>query len=97
MKKEDVNIKTLARLARLNVTDEEVAQFENEIPEILSFVDSIKKAGEGSNNKISKHRNIMREDKDPHESGIHTDDLLDAAPKTEGKRIKVKQVIKRES
>jgi aspartyl/glutamyl-tRNA(Asn/Gln) amidotransferase C subunit len=95
MKKEDVDIKALAKLARLDVTDEEVAQFENEIPEILSFVDSIKKAGGKSNNKISRHRNIMREDKNPHESGIHTDDLLGAAPAVDKQRIKVRRVIKK--
>lgn len=95
MKKEDVDIKALARLARLDVVDEEVAQFENEIPEILSFVDAIQEAGGEPGKQEDRHHNIMREDKDPHKSGIHTDDLLDAAPAVEKSRVKVHRVIKK--
>jgi aspartyl-tRNA(Asn)/glutamyl-tRNA(Gln) amidotransferase subunit C len=95
MKKVNVDIKALAKLARLDVTDEEVAQFENEIPEILSFVDAIQKAGGEPGKQENKHRNILREDKDPHESGMHTEVLLDAAPEVEKQRIKVRRVIKR--
>lgn len=37
--------------------------------------------------------NVMREDTEPHESGIYTEKLLSAAPQREGQYIKVKKIL----
>ena len=88
-----IDVKALAELARLEVSDDELARLEKEIPGILSFVEEIQKAAGEVPVSSPELRNVMREDKDPHESGMHTEVLLSAAPAQEGNRIVVKQVI----
>lgn len=77
------------------MSEDEISQFEKEIPSILSFVEAIQNAGGEPGKVYSEHRNIMREDENPHESGIHTDALLDVAPEVEDKKVKVRRVIKK--
>lgn len=91
-----VDITALAKLARMEVAPEELARLEKEIPDILAFVDTIQKAPVSAEAKSPAHRNIMRADENPHESGMYTEVLLDAAPAREGDRIAVKQVISRQ-
>ncbi|TSC61446.1 MAG: hypothetical protein Athens041674_763 [Parcubacteria group bacterium Athens0416_74] len=90
-----VDIRSLAKLARLDVTDEEVAKLEAEIPSILDFVETIKNAPTSLSIATPALRNVMRPDENPHESGTYTKELLDAAPAKTGDRIAVKQVISR--
>ncbi|MCR4325278.1 MAG: aspartyl/glutamyl-tRNA amidotransferase subunit C [Patescibacteria group bacterium] len=92
-----VDVAALAKLSRLEVSAEELRALEKEIPDILSFVETIKEAhGSTSSPRAgSGLQNVMREDGEPHESGKYTKELLDAAPAREGDRILVKQVIKR--
>jgi aspartyl/glutamyl-tRNA(Asn/Gln) amidotransferase C subunit len=90
-----VDITALAKLARLEVSSEELAKLEKEIPEILHFVETIQKANTGTEVSAPALRNVMRADGDPHESGVFTERLLKAAPKSENGRIVVKQVVSR--
>ena len=92
-----VDIAALAKLARLEVSSEELARLEKEIPSILEFVETIQKANISAETKSSELHNVMREDENPHESGIYTEILLSAAPARKGNRIAVKQVISRKS
>jgi aspartyl/glutamyl-tRNA(Asn/Gln) amidotransferase C subunit len=92
---EKVDITALAKLARLEVSEAEVAKLEKEIPDILHFVETIQKANTGKGVTVSALRNVMRPDENPIESGEFTERLLDAAPAREGDRIAVKQVISR--
>ena len=89
----DVDIQHLARLARIAVSDEELARLEKEIPEILNFVEQIKQAGGGVRKEAGKHYNILREDVDPHEAGEFTKEILDAMPDTKGNYLKVRKII----
>ena len=95
----NVDIAALAKLARLEVSEEELAKLEKEIPSILAFVETIQKAGVSKVKESHEMRNVMRADGPPaggpHESGIHTEKLLSAAPTREGDRIAVKQVMSR--
>jgi len=95
MTKPDVDVRALAALARLEVSDEERAQLEKEIPSILAFVETIQKANVSGEVKSDGLRTVMRADEHPHEGGKYTKRLLDAAPSREGDRIAVKQVISR--
>ena len=92
-----VDIAALARLARLEIREEEMARLEKEIPAILHFVETIQSANSPKEEKSPKHRNIMRADENPIASGKHTKALLEAAPAREGDRIAVKQVISRKA
>ncbi len=90
-----VDIAALAKLARLEIQTDEMVQLEKEIPAILHFVETMQSANAPEEEKSPAHRNIMRKDENPIESGKHTKALLDAAPAREGDRIAVKQVISR--
>lgn len=95
--KEAVDIHALANLARLEVSEEELTQLAQEIPDILAFVDTIQKADTSVVAVEEGLYNVMRADEHPHESGAYTEELLSAAPTREGDRIAVKQVIKRKT
>ena len=88
-----VNIRALASLARLEVSDEELARLEGELPAILSFVETVQKVAVDTQHSAPSLRNVMREDVNPHESGKYTEVLLAAAPAREGNRLAVKQVL----
>ncbi len=90
-----VDIKALAALARLEVSSEEMARLEKELPGILTFVEQVQKASTEVVKVSPRQRNVMREDTNPHESGIYTEALLSAAPAREKNRIAVKQVLKK--
>ncbi|HEY4514107.1 MAG TPA: Asp-tRNA(Asn)/Glu-tRNA(Gln) amidotransferase subunit GatC [Candidatus Paceibacterota bacterium] len=90
-----VDVAALAKLARLEVSKEELHKLENEIPAILAFVETIQKVSAKAPISKANLRNVMREDENPHETGIYTESLLSTAPAREGDRIAVKQVIKR--
>lgn len=92
---DSVNIRSLAKLARLEVSDEEVAKLESELPGILSFVETIKNADVSTETKGTGLHNVMRADDHAHEGGLYTEKLLNAAPVRDGDRITVKQVISR--
>ena len=90
-----VDVATLAKLARLEVSEAELKKLEKEIPAILAFVETIQKAAAETEASSPALRNVMRADDNPHESGKYTETLLDAAPAREGDRIAVKQVVSR--
>lgn len=92
---DSVDVRALASLARLQVSDEELAKLEREIPAILDFVQTIQKVAGSDSASTPALRNVMRADENPHESGVHTEALISAAPAREGDRIAVKQVLKR--
>ena len=90
-----VDIAALAKLARLEISDDEMTRLEKEIPAILHFVETIQKASTGKETNTPALRNVMRPDENPHEGGKYTKRLLDAAPARQGNRIAVKQVVSR--
>ncbi len=90
-----VDIAALAKLARLDVAADELTKLEKEIPDILTFVETIQKAPVSKEAKAPALRNVMRADENPHESGKYTEHLIKAAPASEGDRIVVKQVVSR--
>lgn len=94
-----VDVRNLAKLARMEVSDDELKKLEEEIPSILAFVEEIQKADIGIESDGGGLHNVMREDAPsaggPHASGVHTETLLAAAPQVSEGRVVVKQVISR--
>lgn len=88
-----VDVAALARLAKLEVSADELAKLEKEIPEILGFVETIQAVAADAEHESPAHRNVLREDAGPHETGLHTRTLLDAAPAQKDDQVAVKQVI----
>ncbi|MBX4195654.1 Asp-tRNA(Asn)/Glu-tRNA(Gln) amidotransferase subunit GatC [Candidatus Parcubacteria bacterium] len=93
MNKEEVL--KLAKLARIEISSEEAESLAHEFEAILKYVGEIKGArlkGTGGKEKPLL-RNVMREDVNPHESGIYTEALLNAAPKRKGQYVSVKKIL----
>ena len=93
----EIDIRALANLARLELSDTEVEKMQQGIPVILAFVEQIQSVvpPAGGRGVSPDHRNVTRADADTHESGIHTETLLSAAPDRVGNRVSVKQVLTR--
>src|SRR6266704_6153979 len=92
---EKVDIAALAKLARLEISPEEIGKLEREIPPILSFIETIQKASGDAPKSDPDLRNVMRDDDSPDPSGAYTEDLLADAPEKRDNKIVVKQVISR--
>lgn len=90
-----VDVAALAKLARLELSQEEMTRLEKEIPAILGFVEEIQKVATDAAPASPEHRNVMRDDVDPRPSGTYTKELLDAAPAQKDDQVVVKQVITR--
>ncbi len=90
--KEDVQ--KLAALARIKLTSKEEEKFAKEIDKIIGYVDQIRQFKGISGGKVSgKVTNVLREDAHPHESGIHTEAILNDAPKRTEDYIQVKKIL----
>ena len=90
-----VDIDALAALARIAITSQEKAKLESEIPNILAFVNIIQSAEAGNAPVDTAHRNVLRDDGNPHQSGLFTERIIAQAPEASNSRIVVKQVVTR--
>jgi len=91
------DVKKIATLARITVSDTEADTYAGDAEEILSFV--VQVGGTSSPHEGDAHMlltNVMREDGVPHEEAAYTKDILDNAPKTENDYIVVRKVITKE-
>lgn len=91
------DIKKLAVLARITVSEKEAEIFAEEAQGILGYVfdvGEVSASGEGDAHTVLV--NAMREDKDPHAAGAYTEDLLTSAPKSNNGYIEVRKVITKE-
>ena len=85
----------LARLARLELTDEEVEEFSQELTAILDYVEqlqSVDVSGVEPTHQISGLTNVMRAD-EIRDYGYEPKDLLQGVPETQDKQIKVKRML----
>ena len=89
-------IEKLAELSRISLTPEEKEKMRGEFDSILEYIAAIQKISASAMERIPSivaRINVMREDVNPHESGIHTETLLASAPKREGNYVKVKKIL----
>jgi aspartyl-tRNA(Asn)/glutamyl-tRNA(Gln) amidotransferase subunit C len=86
----------LGKLARIDMTDAEAEKLSAEFESILGYVAEVKNVS-GSHSELSKDdmplRNVMREDGEPHESGIYTEKIIGEMPAAEGGYLKVKKIL----
>jgi aspartyl-tRNA(Asn)/glutamyl-tRNA(Gln) amidotransferase subunit C len=88
------DIKKLADLCRLEVSEEEIDELRNDFEAILDYVSTIKEAvSQEPIPSVGEHYNVMREDVGPHERGRYREALLNQAPKHEGDHLSVKKII----
>jgi aspartyl-tRNA(Asn)/glutamyl-tRNA(Gln) amidotransferase subunit C len=82
---DDIDIKNIAKLARVDLGDADVEEIKANMNEVLSYVSSVKKvAGEAGEPEAGSVRNVLREDKDPHEPDAYREALLREAPSVDG-------------
>ncbi len=91
----DADIEKLASLARIKITPEEAGQFRTEIESILEYVAQIQKVSlpQEKGDKVGAVHNVLRDDNNPHESGLYTKEILAEAPDTEKEYIQVKNIL----
>ena len=85
----------LARLARLDLTDEEVEAYRKQLSEVLRYVaqlDQVDTTGLEPTTQVTGLKNVMREDQVA-DYGVSPEDLLKLAPHTQDGLIKVKRMI----
>lgn len=102
------DIEKLALLGRITIPENEKAKMVSDINKILDYVGQVSEAhatGSLPKNKEggliggmeSDHANmvtnVMRDDVNPHESGIFTEKLLEEAPASENGYVKVKKIL----
>lgn len=91
----DSDIEKLAALSRLKLDEAEKSSLLSDIQAVIGYVSEIEKvetAGMSGASYLPLH-NVMREDREPHASGIHTETLLREAPRSEDGYIVVKKVL----
>jgi len=89
-------VKKLAELSRIELSESELEKMRGEIDSIISYIDTIQKVElpdmpDGS--VYFDEVNVMREDGEPHKAGEFTERLLAQAPRKEGKFLKVKKIL----
>lgn len=90
------DILKLAKLSRLELTDDEVAQFEAEIGSILEYVELLQKVDLDKlepTYQVTGLKDVTRPD-EVVDYQASPDDLLKNAPATEAKQFKVKRMVK---
>ncbi len=93
MKKED--IKHLAALSRLRLDDDELGKLEEELSSIVEYVSIVNDiAGEEASPEVGVRYNIFRKDEVTNKPDQFTDDILREMPKTDGRYMEVKKILK---
>lgn len=91
------DIKKLAELSRISISQDEKEIFLKDIGSILNYVDQIKKVVGTQEATAPREEgelvNIFREDEHYHDSGLFTKDLLESAPEKKDGYIKVKKIL----
>jgi len=85
----------LARLARLELSDEEITGFQSELSEILQYVEQLQDvdvSGLKPTNQVTGLTNVMRED-EVRDYGYKTEELLKNVPKVKDNQIEVKRML----
>ncbi|HEC32847.1 MAG TPA: aspartyl/glutamyl-tRNA amidotransferase subunit C [Candidatus Kaiserbacteria bacterium] len=95
--KDETNIEKLATLSRLYISLEEQKSLKSDIDSILSYIKQIQDISADetleTSPKVGNLYNVMREDTEPHETGIYTEELLNEAPLVKNNYIEVKKII----
>ena len=88
-------VKKLASLARIRVSEEELPTFTKEFDAILAYVGQLDSLDLPKDLKNSEPvlRNVFRADGEPTPPGTNTAKIVEAFPEKEGNYLAVKQII----
>ena len=88
-------VKHIAKLARLGLSQEEIEKFQKELSSILDYIEKLKEVDVSEVKPMShsvRIENVMRSDKEKSEKES-SKTLLDSAPETKEGYLKVKQIL----
>ena len=90
-------VKKLADLARINISDTEAENFGKQIEEILEYVGTIQKvvSGEEEGIDFGHVHNVLREDQ-AKDSGKYREEIIAEFPDKQGDLLKVKKILSQE-
>lgn len=86
-------VKNLADLARVRLSDEEAEALSKEMDSILDYVGQIKNASVEDEVLVPVLKNVMREDEPLNKDDEYTEDILNNAPSRQGRFLKVKKIL----
>ncbi len=89
-------IQHIAKLARLELTDEELKKYGGQLSAVLNYIDQLKEVdvkGVEPTAQVTGLVNVLREDEVENWDKQEIEEALDGAPEREGRFIKVKRVI----
>ena len=87
---------SLAKLARIEISDSEAENLSHEFEAILGYVSEVKSVetdATPSGREDFAVKNVFREDNNPHEAGLYTEKILEQAPAKDGSYVKVKKIL----
>ena len=90
------DIKKLANLARIDITEQEEEKFQHDLEHILSYIENLSRAETGTieaTTRVHDTTNVMRNDADDVKLDSSPEELIAGAPHIEGRYIKVKSVF----
>ncbi len=91
------DIEKLASLSRLKLSVEEKEMLARDMDSILSYVSELPDMAAPESRPKPPLRNVLRDDGEPHATGMHTEALLAEAPKSEEGYVSVKPILTRDS
>jgi len=90
-------VKHIAKLARIKLTEEEMQKMQGELVKILDYIEKLKEL-DVENLEPTTHsvllKNVFREDKPEEKSKEEGEKLIELAPQKERRFIKIKSVFK---
>ncbi len=89
------DIKYVAELARITVTDDEARMYAKDFQSILEYVDQLKQVTDTTDNAQHEHlvTKVMRDDVVTNQTNSFTDTILENAPDTKDGYFKVKKIL----
>ena len=88
------DVKRLAALARLSISEDKLETFAKEFEGILSYVGKLESLSLSDVKEVLPPvRNVFREDKNPNEKEAYTETITAQFPAREGNALSVKQII----
>ena len=92
---ERADIEQLAKLARIELSLSEQEALRADTEKILEFVGQIKDVNVSLDvlGRLGVPYNVLRQDSDSQEHGVHPEELLEAAPDSERGHVKVQKIL----
>ena len=88
------DIKHLATLARLDISDTEAEGLLGDLKEILAYIDQVTSVTvSGSEIDVPEHRNIAREDVVTNQGGQYTEIIMEDVPEKQDGFVKVNKIL----